>query len=402
MTTCMVTGLGKGEDNVSAAEEAIETAKLQLKPNQNVNMSIVLCPPRYDCQEVVDVVRRETNRAPLIGCSAAGEFTEQGVREDSIAVGLISSDDINFYSSMVADVKKDPELAIRTLANKFPMEFDGCPYLCAIMFLNGLTGVGEEVTLLASTVFKQVFGRNVTLVGGAAGSSLKLGKPAVFSDDIVATDALSVCLLASKKPFFTGVQHGHVPVSPPLHVTRSAGCVLYEIEGKPAWTVWKEQTADVARNDGIDPYSMDDRDIDAYLLRFELGLPIEEGQYKIRLPLSKNEDGSLNFGCSIPEGATFRIMGSDRAAQIESARLAADSAMKSVSGNIEIASALIFDCACRSLILGDEYPLCVEQYRSVLGGIPMLGWATYGEICMKNGQFSGFHSASSVVLLIPG
>jgi hypothetical protein len=43
----------------------------------------------------------------------------------------------------------------------------------------------------------------------------------------------------------------------------------------------------------------------------------------------------------------------------------------------------------------------VDQFKNVLGDIPILGWETYGEICMEPGQFSGFHNTTSVVVLIP-
>jgi methyl-accepting chemotaxis protein len=53
------------------------------------------------------------------------------------------------------------------------------------------------------------------------------------------------------------------------------------------------------------------------------------------------------------------------------------------------------------LILGDEFYRGVDQFKDVLGDVPILGWETYGEICMEPGQFSGFHNTTSVVLIIP-
>ncbi len=432
MVTILATGLSKGERSVETAEEAVRQAKdnlerracacsgigiddIDFSHNGAVDLAIVYCSSRYDYQEVIEVVRRETNGAPLVGCSTAGEFTERRVEKGGIAVGLLSSEEIKFFTAMVEGVRADPELAVRTIANEFP-HFDGYPYLSAIMHLDGLAGVGEEITLLTSSVFNQIFGRNVMLVGGAAGDDLKFRATALFSDDMVASDALSVCMLASatKRPLFADLEHVHVPVSPPLRITRAEGCVLYEIEGRPAWDVWKEQTAEAARGAGIDTTTTQPGgDMDMYLLRFELGLPTRTGRYKIRLPLSRNEDGSLNFGCTIPEGATFRIMESARGHgyqnQIESAQDAARIAIQNLNGEGggggegEIAGALIFDCACRGFILGNGCAGSANRFKSVSGstGIPVLGGGTYGEICMEPGQFSGFHNTSSVVLLIP-
>ena len=100
---------------------------------------------------MVDVVREATNNAPLIGASTAGEFTEEKVERGSVAVGLLSSDDIKIFT--------------------------------AILLIDGLSGVGEEATLLAS----YLFGEELKIVGGMAGDDFKMEKTFVFSDDKVCT-----------------------------------------------------------------------------------------------------------------------------------------------------------------------------------------------------------------------
>ena len=399
MGTTLATGLGKGTDGAVAAEKAVHQAKDKFGGG-HVDLSIVYSSSEYDYQTVVDTVRAATGNAPLIGCSSSGEFTEEHVEQGSVAVGLIASDGIKFATAIADGVKEDPERAVRTVANKLPLEMGNYPHLSAIFLIDGLAGVGEEMAVLAATVFNQTFGKNVKLAGGAAGDDLKFKETFVFSDDGIATDAVSVCLFASEKPLYTGVQHGHTPVSELLQATRAEGCVLHEIDGRPAWDVWKERTAKAAGKIGIDVEAIEGVEIGAHLIRFELGLPDVGGQYKIRVPIGKNEDGSLNFGCAIPKGVTFRIMESKKENQIVSARVAAEMA-KENSGDSEIAGAIVFDCVCRHLILGDEFYRGVDQFKDVLGDVPVLGWETYGEICMEPGQFSGFHNTTSVVLIIP-
>lgn len=399
MRTTLATGLSKGTDGAVAAAKATQQAKDKLGGGR-VDLSLVYSSSEYDYQAVVDTVRAATGNAPLIGCSSSGEFTEEKVEQGGVAVGLIASDDIKFATAIADGVKEDPERAVRTVANKLPLKIEDYPHLSAIFLIDGVAGVGEEMTVLASTIFNQTFGKNVKLAGGAAGDDLKFKETFVFSDDSIATDAVSVCLFASKKPLYTGVQHGHTPVSELLRATRAKGCVLHEIDGRPAWDVWKEMTAERAFQIGVDVEAIEEADVGAHLLRFELGLPFEDGQYKIRIPLGKNEDGSLNFGCAIPEGVNFRIMEGEKENQIVSARVAAEMAREN-SGDTEIAGAMVFDCVCRGLILGDEFYRGVNQFKDVLGDVPILGWETYGEICMEPGQFSGFHNTTSVVLIIP-
>ena len=405
MGTKFATGLSKGEDDVVTAKEAVLQAKAKLGGGR-VDLSMVYCSSKYDYQKVVDVVRASTNKAPLIGCSSAGEFTEDKVEKGSIAVGLISSDEIKFFTAMAEGIREDPEVVVRSLANKLPDEVEGYPYLTAILLIDGLAGVGEEMAVLTSYAFDRVFVQKGRFVGGAAGDDLRYKETFVFSEDKVATNSACICLLASKIPLFSGVKHGHTPLSGPLKITKAKGNIVYEVEGKLPWEVWKKETAQAAKKSGIDVEKLKDTaEIAQFFANHDLGLVTEkEGEYKIRWPTGINDDGSLNFSCGIAEGAVFRIMdGSNIEKQINSAEEAAREAMQSAenAGYSDFAGILVFDCAVRQLMLGDRFAEAVDRFKKVLPGVPVLGWETYGEIRMEPGQFSGFHNTTSVVLVIP-
>ena len=124
-------------------------------------------------------------------------------------------------------------------------------------------------------------------------------------------------------------------------------------------------------------------------------------EYKVRVPLSINADGSLNFVCNVPEGSVLKIMESPKDAQINSAKEAAQNAVDSLRGH-KIAGVIIFDCVCRALILEDKFSQAIESIMEVIGkDIPIIGFETYGEIGMEAGQLSGFHNTTTSILLIP-
>ncbi|MEA1907043.1 MAG: FIST N-terminal domain-containing protein [Euryarchaeota archaeon] len=402
MPTKLATGLCIGDGGAAVvAREAAMQAKEELEGGR-IDLSIVYSSSEYDLMEVVDAVRKVTGDALLIGASSAGEFTEKKVESGSVAVGLLSSDEIKVFTAMAEGVTGDPEAAVKEIAAKLPDEVAGYPYMTAIVMIDGLSGVGEEVALLASYIFN----RGVSIVGGMAGDDFNMKETFVFCDDRVATDALGVCLLASKMPLFTGVKHGHTPLSRALKVTRAQANVLHEINDAPAWDVWKEETAEIARNRGVDVEKLvDPAEIAQFFTNYSLGLATEkEGQYKIRWPVSINDDGALNFACGIAEGSVFRIMdGSDQENQINAAEGAAVLAKESAkdAGYFEFAGMLVFDCAVRQLMLGGRFSEAVDRFKKVLPGVPLLGWETYGELRLEPGQFSGFHNTTSVVLLLP-
>jgi methyl-accepting chemotaxis protein len=395
MTTKISTGIAKGITTEEAVRKAVEDAKNKLG-EERIDLSIVYSSTKYDYKTVVDIVRKLTNKAPLVGCSTAGEFTEEKVENGSVAVGLIHSDEMKFFTTLAVGVKEDERKVIKNAISKISSEVEGYPYKWGIVFVDGLAGKGEEIALSVANSL----GLDVPLVGGAAGDDLKFEKTYVFCDDKVETNAASICAVFSKSPIFTAVNHGHVPLSEQLVVTKSKGSVLYEINNRPAWDVWKEKTKEDAKKVGINVDELSTpTQIGSFLIRYELGIPILN-KFKVRVPLSKNEDGSLNFACTIPQGLKFHIMKSEKEKQIESAKQCAEIA-KNKLGNLKVAGALIFDCVVRGIILGNNFCDAVEAIKKVLGDIPIIGWETYGEICYALDEFSGFHNTTTVIALIP-
>jgi len=354
MSTKMATGLSKGEDGIKVAQEAVEIAKKKLG-EQRIDLTIVYSATNYNYEDVVATVRKFTQNAPLIGCSTGGEFSQVS--------------------------PKNAEY----------------PHRAAIIFMDGLAGKGEEIAIAAVNALDI----ETKLVGGAAGDDLKFKQTFVFCNDLVLADAVSICVIDSKTPFYTGVKHGHIVLSETLQVTKSQGSVLFEIDNRPAWEVWQEKTAVDASKKGIDVHKLNETtEIGNHLICYEMGIPMGNDDYKIRVPLSKNKDGSLNFACTIPQGLSFNIMKSVKEKQTESANKAVSLALSEVPENTAIAGALIFDCVCRGLILGNDFYMAVDEFKKVLGKIPLSGFETYGEVCYVKGEFSGFHNTTSVVFLL--
>jgi hypothetical protein len=182
-------------------------------------------------------------------------------------------------------------------------------------------------------------------------------------------------------------------------VTRAEGATVHEVEGRPAWSVWQEETRTSAQKRGVDPAKLADVDVGAFLLRYEAGL--SSGiEHKIRAPLSVAADGSIQFACGIPEGSVIRITESEPERQIESARTAARRARAQL-GDAPVAGALVFDCICRNLILGDDFSRATSAISDELDGARIAGFETYGEIALDAGDMSGFHNTTSVVLAFP-
>lgn len=111
-------------------------------------------------------------------------------------------------------------------------------------------------------------------------------------------------------------------------------------------------------------------------------------------------EGGIGFACGIPQGSVIRIMESTPERQVESARKAARQA-RAMLGGAGVAGALVFDCACRKIILGEHLQAAVNAIAEEVEGKPLAGFEGYGEIAMSAGDMSGFHNTTTVVLAFP-
>ncbi len=392
----MATAIKKGGQVAALGGELVREA-LNGLAGQKPAFGMLFVTSRTDIAGLLKSVRKELGNTPLIGCTTAGEFTEKEVLKESAALALLSaSEDYVFNVSLATGLHTDPAGCVQKAVKAIPAPKAGYPYRSAILLHDGLAGRGEEAVLTATTIL----GPEVVFAGGAAADDLAFKQTFVFFNDQITTDSVALCVIDSKKPVAIGVKHGHTPVTKVLTVTKAKDNVLYEVDGQPAWEVWKSLLAGEAKKLGMNVATLSTpSEVGQFLLRYELGLSTGT-EYKVRIPLSKNADGSLNFAVTIPEGAKFRIMKSPKKDQILSAEKSAQNAKRQM-GREKIAGAFIFDCACRGLILGDEFYKGINAIKKVLGPVPLLGYETYGEICRHPGQLSGLHNTTTVAMLLP-
>ena len=297
---------------------------------------------------------------------------------------------------MADGLTADPEAAVGSLASTLNERIPTHPHRVGILLLDAMSGRGEEATLLAATLLHD--GDPIRLVGGAAGDDLAMEHTWVGVNGDAREDAVVLAFVHGTHPFGIGVKHGHDAHSRPLAVTRAQGNVVHELDGRPAWDVWCEETRQLAEQTGV---ALDGLEGDA-LARFFFthSASLTSGsEIKVRAPLRRLDDGALSFACGVPEGSVIRVTQSDVQRQLASARAAAEDARAQL-GDHPPAGALVFDCICRKLILGDGFSSAVTAISDSLDGAPVAGFETYGEIALDVTDHSGFHNSTTVVLAV--
>ncbi|MBK6514416.1 MAG: FIST C-terminal domain-containing protein [Polyangiaceae bacterium] len=345
--------------------------------------------PAAGLEETLGALADRFPTATIVGSTTSGECTQAGDGSHGVALFALAGD-FKVHAGIAEGLRESPERAVAEALEGQPVNVAGYPKRTAIVLLDPMAGRGEEAALILATNLGEV-----PLVGGAAGDDLAMVSTSVGLGGRAASNAIVVASLYSKAPLGVGVCHGHQPLSKPLTATRVDGSVVLEIDGRPAWDVWREVTRERGRELGLDP----EANPGAYLLRFEAGLRVGH-EYKVRAPLAPKPGGGILFATALMEGTVFTVMESDPTAQVDSAVAAATAAREALQG-APIAGALVFDCICRKLILGDRYAEALAKLSVELGGVPLAGFETYGEIAMNSGDMSGFHNTTTVVLAFP-
>ncbi len=388
METQFVTASATGSA-AAAAQLLVADLTRQLKGAEPA-LVMVFTSTKQPLGDVAAVLSAAFPGTQVLGASTAGEFTERGDTKGAVCAVAVAGA-FKVYAGMSAGVRANPERAVAQALEGLPRSLAGYEHRTGILLIDTMAGNCEEVTLIAAAELGEE-----PLAGGGAGDDLEMKATVVSCGARAASDAVVIAQIFSKTPLGLGVCHGHKPLSQALKVTRAHGNVVEQIEGRPAWDVWRAHTRDAAKAQGIDVDTLAAAEETTFLLRFEAGLAAGAA-YKIRAPLSRTADGAIHFACGIPEGAVIRITESTPKDQVESAREAARRAKEKLGGR-PAAGAIVFDCICRNLILKDHFGDAVRGMVEELGDVPLAGFETYGEIALDAGDMSGFHNTTSVVL----
>ncbi|ERH12385.1 MAG: hypothetical protein J07HB67_01403 [halophilic archaeon J07HB67] len=389
--TSVGTGVGTAGVAETAAGRAVETAATGI--DGHPQLAIVFAATRYDYRRVVETVRAETDRAPLVGCSTAGEFTGAGPTDGSVTVTLVAGEEFEAHVGLGEELSADPEAAVAAAADPLPPVADDDRHHVGINLHDGLLGRGEEIAMLG---YQQ---RPVPYVGGSAADDFAMSETVVFANDEVATDAVVLASLVADRPFGRAVDHGHEPFGDSLTVTDADGSVVETLNGRPAFEVWRETVEQRATGVGVDldGLSPDDDAFEELLTRFEFGLETGDDEFKIRWPgLTRTTEGPLRFATQIPEGTELFVVDSDTEAQLDTARRVTEAAVAPV----DPAGGVAFDCICQGLVLGDEFGTAVEQMSETLSA-PIAGVQTYGEVAVAPDDMRAYHNTTTSLLVFP-
>lgn len=320
--------------------------------------------------------------AQIIGCSTAGEISNDGVTDNGVSVISMHFDNtqLRAVSVPLRDAASSRQ-AGQALADKLH-----APNLNSIFVLcPGLNINGSE---FAKGISDRV-GKNVVITGGLAGDGTSFGSTFTLLNDTVSSDhVVAFGLYGSKVHVGSGSRGGWKPFGPARRVTKAEGNILYELDGKPALRLYKEYLGDKAAG------------LPASGLLYPFAILREEDRKEtglIRTILDVNHEKEyLVLAGDMPQGGLVCLMHADTDALVEGAEAAAKEAGKNAPAG---SATLLVSCVGRKIIMGSDVDEEVEAVIRTIGDkSAFAGFYSYGEICpFSTTGFSELHNQTMTI-----
>lgn len=350
---------------------------------------IVFASSVYEYETLLSSLNGICKPEILIGSSSAGEFTTSDFGTDSACAIALYSNEMKFSAALSQGIKEDRQHIAEELSegltglNDFQYQ-----YHSAMLFADALSGYTDELIELLTEKTTS----NYQFFGGGAGDNANFNRTHVFYRCKGYTDSAVILEILSNKPIGIGVAHGWKPTGNKMRVTQTEGTKLISLNSRPAVELFKEHAAMLGRPLHIEQPI-------PFFLHNILGIEIA-GDFKLRVPLGINPDGSINLASDIPKGAYVSFMTTSNDCSRNAAMEAAKSAISQLEHH-KPSVALFFDCVATRLRMGDEFNLHLDLVNNTLDGIKYAGCNTYGQVARVDGQFSGFQNCTAVVCVIP-
>ncbi|HYH78760.1 MAG TPA: FIST N-terminal domain-containing protein [Longimicrobium sp.] len=350
---------------------------------------IVFASPDQDHEALLAALQAGCGPKVMVGCSSAGEFTSDAAGTGMTAAVALSAPEMAFTASLGRGLRENREGVAQRIVEGFEgLASAGYRYRSALVLTDALAGFADELverlTLLTGGIYR--------FFGGGAGDDARFQHTVVFCGTEVASDAAVALEILSNKPVGIGVRHGWNPSPDRMRVTASEGMLLGSLNAVPAVEVFDAHAEATGQ-------AFDHAEPVPFFLHNVLGVESPDG-YRLRVPLAVADDGSIACAADVAAGATACIMATTATDAADAAAWATRAALEQMDGH-EPAVAFLFDCVATRLRLGQAFGDELAAVQGELGTVPFAGFNTYGQIAQAEGQFSGFHNCTAVVVVLP-
>ncbi len=324
-------------------------------------------------------------RATVVGCSTAGQFVDDELRDDAVAYTALTFDEATVTSSTaeLADPADSREVGAKLGAAL------AAPQLRVVLVLSD--GTACNGTALVEGLSSEL-SAEVVIVGGLAADGDAFETTSVLAEGRVRGGVVTAVGLSGPSLVVgTGSEGGWDRFGPERTITASDGAVLNELDGEPALGLYSRYLGDRAA------------DLPGSALLFPLAIRepgSEPDSSVVRTILGIDHDaGSMTFAGTVPVGWKAQLMRANFDALVDGAELAAE-ALADTGGAGDMVC-LGVSCVGRRLVLGQRTDEELDAVVSMLPGTAQFtGFYSYGELAPGQTGSCELHNQTMTLTLL--
>jgi len=369
---------GKSPEEIKSALQ--ESMADGFKPT----LAVVFLSVKQNRDAVCEILGKEG--ISIYGVTTNGEFTEEGINKESIAIMLM---DINpaYFKVMFADYpEKNYREVARKIAQKAKEIFSNPAFL-----ISGSNMETDAEQLLFG--FADAVGEQVNVFGGMAGDDYAFSEQFVFTNDKESNRGMVVLVLDEDKIKIKGkATCGWKAVGTEKTVTKSEGNHVYTVDNEPVVDITAKYGGLENINEGNTALAME------IAVNFPLQLQREKGDPVMRPGLLiKWEDRSFVCSGSVPQGSKVRF---SLPPDLDVMEKVIKGAEELKATEMPEADALIvFSCAGRILSFGPMMNMEIEGVRKVWN-VPMAGMFSNAELARATGGNLEMHNLTTCCVVL--
>ena len=365
----MAVGQSDDVDPEAAIDDAVAQAKAQLGDATPKAAILFAAFDAFD-PSLVERVRRAFPGIDVIGATSAAEMSSvAGYLEDSVALAVFASDNLELAAGMGVGIETDPATAAHDAIAQARARLTRDPRLCIVL----TEGINAQRVIKA---LRDELPADVLIVGGAAGRH-ELGGNAPtyqFCNDKLSATGVVVLLMAGPVALSTAVGTGWRILGPRGTITAAGYGVIKEIDGQPA-AQWASAYLDMSSATYGNPLAIQDAGTDDWYLRVALAT---DGQGGLRIP------------GEVPVGASVQLTTTSPDEMLRASEAAVERARAAFPEGASPQAALFFSCAVRKYLLGTRTGRELASARDLLPqSLPIAGMYCIGEIAPTGAATAG-------------
>jgi len=350
-------------ENPDPREAVTELAAQVMQPS----MSLVafFCSPAYDLEQIDEEIRAQFPAVQVIGCTTAGEITQDGYKENSISGFSLGAPDFKAHHALITDlahfeIEQGSARVLEILHRLNPCNAANSLLARSTFGMLLIDGMSKQEELVVSALNGAI--DPIPLFGGSAGDGLKFSSTKVYCDGAFHDNAAVFTLVQTSFAFNVfKFEHFH-PTGKKMVVTEADPNrrLVMEINAENA-------AQEYARLVGLEEHQLGPEIFAAYPVMVRVG-----GEYHVRSIQQVEGDGSLRFYCAIDEGLVLTLGEGQEASRSLDTALGL---LKSRLGPVQLI--LVFDCILQRIEA--EQKQTVRAISKTFRKHKVVGFSTYGE-----------------------